>query len=152
MSRLLARALLTAVVAGVALTNLENEQELLAWELLLVLILLWDMRGMPRVLADDHPPLFDPSPAESRRLPRSLSSTELDVIDALSGYLGPERRLQPLLKGIAVHRLQLQGVSFESPAAVRALGEEEWSWLANPTNETPSPETLEAVVSSVEGL
>jgi hypothetical protein len=77
---------------------------------------------------------------------------ELGVIDAASGHLSPERRLQPTLRRIAAHRLRRLGVDFDTPNAVVLLGEEEWSWLADPGEEAPSPETLEKIVSRLEGM
>ena len=151
MSRLLAQAALVAAIAALALTQLVNERELLVWELLLIAVVIWEMRGLPGVLADD-PPLFDFSPKEPRHLPRAVSSTELSVIDALSGHLGPERRLQPTLERIAVHRLQRRGIDFDSATAVGVLGEDVWSWLADPAKEKPSPETLETIVSRLEAM
>jgi hypothetical protein len=138
-------------VSAIALIQLESEQELVVWELLLLGVVIWSMRGLPGVISDDAP-LFDLPPGEQRHLPRAVSSMELGVIDVLSGHLGPERRLQPTLKRIAVHRLQRRGIDFESPAAPRALGEREWSWLAHPTQETPTAETIERIVSRLETL
>lgn len=152
MSRLLARAVVVSVVAAIALTQLDNEQELLAWEILLLGIVIWEMRGIPGGRFGDDPPLFDLSPVEPRRLPRAISSSELSVIDAISGYLGPDRRLQPALLRIAMHRLHRQGMELDSPAAALALGESEWSWLASPTSEAPSADMLDRVVSSLERL
>jgi hypothetical protein len=74
------------------------------------------------------------------------------VIDALSGHLGPDRRLQPALRRIAAQRLHRVGVDLTSPAAVDALGEETWTWLNQTSGEAPDVETLEAVVSRLERL
>ncbi|HSJ85315.1 MAG TPA: hypothetical protein VLA91_16055 [Acidimicrobiia bacterium] len=152
MSRLLAQAVLVATATGAALTQLDSTQELLVWELLLVGVVIWQIRGLPGVLAPADPPLFDLTPREPRRLPRAVASMELSVIDAISGHLGPERRLQPSLERIATHRLQRQGIDFSSPKAVAALGDEEWSWLATPKREPPSPELLETIVARLEGM
>lgn len=153
MSRLLIRALLVAGVAAVALTQLDNEQELLAWELVLLGVVIWEMRALPGSSVDvNDPPLFDLSPREQRRLPRAVSSMELSVLDVVSGHLGADRRLHPTLKKLAVHRLRGQGVDFDTPAAVKALGEDEWAWLSDTPREEPTMETLEAVVSRLEEL
>ena len=152
MSRLLIRALLVAGVAAVALTQLDNEQELLAWELVLLGVVVWEMRALPGSVDVDDPPLFDLSPREQRRLPRAVSSMELSVLDVVTGHLGPDRRLHPTLKRIAVHRLSGQGVNFDTPAAVEAIGEDEWAWLAGPPRDEPTLDTLEAVVSRLEEL
>ena len=152
MSRLLIRALLVAVVAAVALTQLDNEQELLAWELVLLGVVIWEMRALPGSVDVNDPPLFDLSPREQRRLPRAVSSMELSVLDVVTGYLGPDRRLQPTLRRIAVHRLRGQGVDFDTTAAAKALGAEEWAWLADTPRDEPTLETLEAVVARLEEL
>ena len=152
MSRLLAQAVLVATATGAALTQLDNTQEPLVWELLLVGVVIWQIRGLPGVLAAADNPLFDLTPSEPRRLPRAVASMELSVIDAISGHLGPERRLQPSLERIAAHRLQRQGIDFSSPRAVAALGEEEWSWLATPTRKPLSPEMLETIVARLEEM
>jgi hypothetical protein len=152
MTGLIARAVLIGAVAALALSQLDGGEELLVWELVLVGIVIWELRRLPgRHLADD-PPLFDLQPEEPRRLPRAVSSIELGVIDAVSGHLSPERRLQPTLRRIAGHRLRRLGVGFDTPDAVGLLGQEEWSWLADPGEETPSPEMLETIVSRLEGM
>jgi hypothetical protein len=152
MSRLLAQAALVAIAAAAALTQLDDTPELLVWELLLVGVVVWQIRGLPGMLDADDPPLFDLTPSEPRRLPRAVASMELSVIDAISGHLGPERRLQPTLERIAVHRLQRQGIGFATPRAAEALGEEEWSWLANAAKEPPPPEMLESIVARLEAM
>jgi hypothetical protein len=152
MTRLLGRAVLVGVVTAIALTQLQDEQVLLAWEALLIAIVIWQMREIPTGELIDDPPLFDLSPREHAQLPRVVSSAELTVIDALTGHLGPDRRLQPALMRIAIHRLLKRGIDFDSEAAARALGETEWSWLTNPTDKSPGVETLESVVSKLERL
>jgi hypothetical protein len=152
MTGLLARAVLVAAVAALALSQLDGGEELLVWELVLLGIVSWELRRLPGRHPADDPPLFDLQPEEPRRLPRAVSSMELGVIDAASGHLSPERRLQPTLRRIAAHRLRRLGVDFDTPNAVVLLGEEEWSWLADPGEETPSPEMLETIVSRLEGM
>jgi len=151
-TRILVRAGLVAAVTALALTQLENEQQLLAWELLLLGVVIWQVRQIPTGDVADDLPLFDLSPREGARLPRVVSSAELTVIDALSGHLGPERRLQPSLNRIAAHRLDKRGIDFESRAARDILGETAWAWLSNPTDVATDVGTLEAVVSRVEEL
>jgi hypothetical protein len=152
MTGVLARAVLVAGVAALALSQLDGGEELLVWELVLVGIVIWALRRLPGRHPADDPPLFDIQSQEPRRLPRSVSSIELGVIDAVSGHLSPERRLQPTLRRIAAHRLRRLGVDFDTPNAVGFLGEEEWLWLADPGEETPSPDTLETIVSRLEGM
>jgi hypothetical protein len=152
MSRLLAQASLVAIAAAAVLTQLDNTPELLVWELLLIAVVIWQIRGLPGMLDADDPPLFDLAPSEPRRLPRAVAAMELSVIDAISGHLGPERRLQPTLERIAGHRLHRQGIGFDSPRAAELLGAEEWSWLATPAREPPTPAMLESIVARLEEL
>ncbi|HSK06177.1 MAG TPA: hypothetical protein VK990_01570, partial [Acidimicrobiia bacterium] len=147
MTGLLARAVLVAGVAALVLSQLDGGVELLVWELVLVGIVIWELRRLPGRHPADDPPLFDLEPDEPRRLPRAVSSIELGVIDAVSGHLSPERRLQPTLRRIASHRLGRLGIGFDTSDAVGLLGEEEWSWLADPGEESPAPETIEKIVS-----
>jgi hypothetical protein len=152
MTKILVRAGLVAVVTAVALTQLQNEQQLLVWELVLLGVVIWELREIPTGEVVDDRPLFDFAPRERARLPRVVSSAELTVIDALSGHLTPDRRLQPSLRRIAAHRLGRKGIAIESREAADVLGEPEWVWLSNPTDVAPDLETLEAVVSRLEEL
>lgn len=152
MSRLFARAVLVASVAALALSQLDRGQQLLAWELLLLGVVIWEMRRVPGSAETDDPPLFQLSSSDAPRLPRSVSSMELNVIDAVLGHLGPSRRLQPALKRIAQHRLRRRGLSFDSPAAAAALGEDQWRWLAQPGDEPPSLDDIELLVERLESL
>lgn len=152
MTRLLAKAALMSVLAAAALVQLESGRELLVWELILLAIVIWEMRGLPGAVPGEDRALFDVTPREPYRLPRAVSTIELNVIDAISGHVEPERRLQPVLRRIATHRLGRGGLDLESPAAPAALGDEAWSWLAEPAREPPSVEALETLVSRLEGL
>jgi hypothetical protein len=152
MIRLLVRALLVAVVSGIALTQLQDEQRLLAWELVLLGVVIFQIRELPTARVFDDSPLFDLAAGERARLPRVVSTAELSVIDALSGHLGPDRRLQPALRRIAAQRLRKSGIDLDSQAALDALGETEWAWLNNPSGDVLDVGTLEAVVSSLEDL
>jgi hypothetical protein len=152
MTRLLARAVVAAAVAAAALTQLHDTQRLLAWELILLGVVVYQMRVLPSAKLIDDPPLLDLSPAERSRLPRPVSTAELTVLDAVTGHLAPDRRLQPILVRIATHRLRKRGLELESQAARDAMGEETWSWLASPTTVAPEPAKLEVVVASLEEL
>jgi hypothetical protein len=152
MTGVLARAVLVAGVAALALSQLDGGEELLVWELVLLGVVIWELRRLPGVHPAEDTPLFDLQPEAPRHLPRAVSSIELGVIDAVAGHLGPERRLQPTLQRIAAHRLRRVGVDFDTPAAVGRLGEEEWLWLADPGRERPSLETLETIVARLEEM
>lgn len=152
MIRLLVRAVLVAAVAGIALTQLQDEQQFLAWELVLIGLVIWQIRDLPSArFRQDRPLLVFPA-RERAHLPRVVSTAELSVIDALSGHLGPDRRLQPALRRIAAQRLHRVGVDLASSAARDALGEETWVWLNQASGEALDVETLEAVVSRLERL
>jgi hypothetical protein len=152
MTGVVARAALVAAVAALALSQLDGGEELLVWELVLLGVVIWELRRLPGMQPADDPPLFDLQPEALRHLPRSVSSIELGVIDAVAGHLSPERRLQPTLQRIAAHRLRRDGIGFDTPAAVGRLGEEELTWLADPGNNSPSLETLETIVARLEEM
>lgn len=152
MIRLLARAMVVAAVAGIALTQLQGDQRFLAWELVLIALVIWQIRDLPSPSFVQDRPLFGFPARERAHLPRVVTTAELGVIDALSGHLGPDRRLQPALRRIAAQRLRRVGVDLASPEAVDALGEETWAWLNQASGEALDVETLEAVVSRLERL
>jgi len=152
MTRLLIRAAVVAAVAAVGLTQLRGEQQLLVWEMVLLGVLIWETKRLPTGAVLEDPPLFDFSATETARLPREVSTVELMVIDALSGHLGPDRRLQPMLRRIASHRLEKRGVALDSAAAADVLGEEVWLWLSTPAAAAPAVGELESVVSKMEEL
>jgi hypothetical protein len=152
MSRLVIRAVLIAALAGVALVQLRSESELIAWELLLLLVVVLEIRQMPTSAEIHDPPLFGNTAAEPVRLPRAVATAELTVLDAVSGHVGPDRRLQPMLRRIAVGRLGAIGVAFDSPAAIQRLGATQREWLEGAGTEPPDPEMLERLVSAVEAL
>ncbi|HEY7470274.1 MAG TPA: hypothetical protein VIC07_12180 [Acidimicrobiia bacterium] len=152
MTRLLLRAGLVAAITAIALTQLQTTHHLLAWELVLLAVAIWEMRLLPagRVRADR--PLFGSTWSEPVRLPRAVSSTEWMVMDALAGRVGPDRRLRPALVRIASHRLHQMGVELDSPRAGALLGEEEWEWLTASSAEAAQPEIVDRVVSRLEEL
>jgi len=151
MIRLFIRAGLVAAVTGMALTQLQTRHRLLAWELVLLGVLLFEMRELPSGRVVNDRPLFRFSTGEPARLPRAVSSTELIVVDVLTGRLSPDRRLQPVLRRIASHRLHKRGIEFDSATATATLGEPEWLWLATPATRVPDAGELENVVAKLEG-
>ncbi|MFZ0627468.1 MAG: hypothetical protein WAN34_13310 [Acidimicrobiia bacterium] len=152
LGRLLLRAVATAAVAAVALSQLQSESELLVWEILLLVVVVMEMRSIPSVGEGGDKPLLPTSALTTNRLPRSVASLELMVIDATGGHLAPERRLQPVLSLIAAHRLSRMGIDPASPDRARVLGERQWVWLATPTSDPVDLGLLEEVVSSLEAL
>lgn len=152
MIRLIVQALLAGVAAAFLLLQLSQTQELLAWELLLLALLVWQLREIPGRTDVFVPPLFDFDPPDKARLPRTVSATELATVDALSGYMSPERRLRPMLTGIANHRLRRRGIPLDSSAAVEQIGEESWRWLASASDEAPESKELERLITRLENL
>lgn len=152
MIRLIVQALLVGVAAAFLLLQLSQTQELLAWELLLLALLVWQLREIPGRTDVFVPPLFDFDPPEKARLPRTVSATELATVDALSGYMSPERKLRPMLTGIANHRLRRRGIPLDSPAAVEQIGEESWRWLMSASDEAPESKELEGLITRLENL
>ncbi len=152
MIRLIVQALLVGVAAAFLLLQLSQTQELLAWELLLLALLVWQLREIPGRTDVFVPPLFDFDPPDKARLPRTVSATELATVDALSGYMSPERRLRPMLAGIANHRLRRRGIPLDSPAAVEQIGEESWRWLTSASDEAPESKELERLITRLENL
>jgi hypothetical protein len=150
MIRLLLRASLVGLVAGFALTQLETAYHLLAWEFLLVAVAVWEMREMPSEQAVEVRPLFTRRSAEPARLPRVISSTELMVMDAVSGRVTPDVRLQASLRQIASHRLLKRGIAMDTQAAVDSIGAEHWRWLMTPVAEVRDLAFMEGLVSTLE--
>ena len=152
MTRIVLQALGAGVVAAVLLLQLKETQELFAWEILLAVLLVWLMSRLPGRVEVVEPPLFDPDRRGHARPPRSLSSTEFLVIDALQGYLSPERRLRPALRRLASHRLERHGHGIESPRAVELLGEENWRWLLSDDDEVPEAKVIDDLLTKLEVL
>jgi hypothetical protein len=150
--RLLLRAVGIAALAAVALSQLQNESELLVWEVILLAVVVMEMRSLPSVGETGDQPLLPLSRISTSRLPRSVASTELMVVDAIGGHLAPERRLQPALARIAAHRLSRMGIDPASTDPAAVLGERQWAWLATPTSDPVDLGLLEDVVSSLEAL
>lgn len=152
MIRILAWALVAAVAAGTILTQLQGTAELAFWEVLLVALVVLQYRGIPDRNDPLERPLFSLSVPEPRRLPRDVASMELAVIDATSGYLGPDRRLRPALIRVAQHRLARLGHDLDSEAAFELLGEEQWTTLMSKGEESMSAKDLQALVSRLEEI
>ena len=152
MTRLIVQALLAGVAAAFLLLQLSRTEELLAWELLLLALLVWQLREIPGRTDVLVPPLFDFDPPDKARLPRTVSATELTTVDAVSGYMSPERRLRPMLTRIANHRLRRRGIPLDSPAAVSQIGEASWRWLMSASDEAPEAKELERLITRLEDL
>ena len=152
MTRIVVQALVAGAVAAVLLLQLKETQELFAWEILLGLILIWMVSRIPGRVEHFAIPLFDFDRQRGYRAPRSLASVEFVVIDALQGYLSPERRLRPTLRRIASHRLQRRGLAIDTSPAAEALGEDNWRWLMSEDDETPDPGRVDEVLTRLEAL
>jgi hypothetical protein len=151
-NRLLIQAAIAAAIAGFSLAQLQQVPEVLAWEGLLLVLLIWQLREIPIRREDLAPRLFGGGHSVGKRLPRAVSSIELSMIDAMSGYLSPDRRVRPMLRRLAVHRLGRSGLQLDSPGAVERLGEENWQWLISTSDEVPDPGRIEDLVRQLEAL
>lgn len=152
MIRILLWAAVAAGAAGLILVQMQGTAELALWEVLLVLLVILQYRVIPDRDDPLEKPLFTLTIAEQRRLPREVAGMELAVIDATSGYLGPDRRLRPSLQRIAEHRLARLGADLDSKMAFEILGEVEWATLMSKGEDALSPDDLEALVSRLEEL
>lgn len=152
MIRILIWAALAAGAAGLILVQMRGTAELALWEVLLVLLVVLHYRVIPDRDDPFEKPLFTLAVAEPRRLPREVAGMELAVIDATSGYLGPDRRLRPSLQRIAEHRLARFGAELDSRSALDILGDVEWETLMSKGEDALSPDDLEALVSRLEEL
>ncbi len=150
MTRLLIRAVIVSILTGLILTRLATDQQLVFWELVLLVVLFWQMRELPRTGIRRGPALFAFGSSEPPRLPRAVVGQELAVLDAVSGHLAPERRLQPSLRRIAAHRLDKVGVDIATEEARSRLGPETWDWLMAPSPGPPDIDELDQVVASIE--
>lgn len=152
MIRLLLRAALVSLLTAFILTQVGLDQQLVVWEIALLAVLVWQLTELPRDAAGPDRPLFEWARREPSRLPRVVTGHELAVVDAVNGYLAPERRLQPLLRQIASHRLAQIGVSLESSGARDRLGPETWDWLIARAPHVPESRELDAMISRIEEL
>jgi len=152
-SRIVIRAVLAGALAAVLLVELQQSSKLLAWEILLLVLLIWQMRDVPGLVDDRAHPLFESSRDRERsRLPRAVSAAELAVSDSLAGHMSPERRLRPVLRRLAEHRLGRHGILLDSPGAADRLGEPGWLWLMSGSEEPPDRAVLEQLVGRMEQL
>jgi hypothetical protein len=152
MIRLLLSALVAGVLASTLLVQLSQTRELLAWELLLLALLVWLLRELPGRGDTFSRSLFDLDPADHTRLPRVVSTTELAVVDAVSGYVSPDRRLRPMLNRMASHRLARHGLTMDSPESVAKIGESNWLWLTSSSDAQLELDELERIVARLEDL
>ena len=77
---------------------------------------------------------------------------ELAVLDATTGYLGPDRRLRPALARIAEHRMSRLGHKLDSQAGLELLGKQQWNTLMSRGEDSMSAKDLEALVSRLEEI
>jgi len=152
MIRLVVWAMIAAASAALILFQLRGAAELALWEGLILLLVAHQYRGIPNRGDPLEVPLFALPTPDPQRLPRSIASSELMVIDATSGHLSPERRLRPALRRIAEHRLDLRGVRLDSPEAAELLGRQQWDTLMLSGDEAATAEELDLLVSRLERL
>jgi len=150
--RLIVGATLAAGAAALILYQFQGTTELAFWEILLLVLVYLQYRAIPDRGDPLSKPLFRLPEYDPPRLPRTLASMELSVIDATTGYVLPDRRLRPLLQRIASHRLGKHGVLVESPRAKLLIGAEEWETLQGSGDESVAMERLDALVTRLEAL
>lgn len=152
MTRLILGAVLAAGAAGLILAQFQGTTELAIWEILLLVLVFLQYRRIPDRGDPLSDPLFTLPTYNPPRLPRELASVELSVIDATTGYVNPDRRLRPMLRRLAEHRLGQHGLDLESKEAAERFGPGGWTILN--TDGEPSIELndLEALVSDLEKL
>lgn len=152
MIRLVVWAMVAAAAAALILFQLRGAAELALWEGLILLLVAIQYRGIPNRGDPLEVPLFALPTPDPQRLPRSIASSELMVIDATSGHLSPDRRLRPALRRIAEHRLDLRGVPLDSLQAVELLGQQQWDTLMVGGDEAVKAEELDSLVTGLERL
>lgn len=152
MMRLILGAALAAGAAALILLQMQGTAELALWEVLLLVLVVLQYRGIPNRGDPLGEPLFRLPKYEPKRLPRDVAATELAVIDATSGYLSPERRLKPVLRRVTEHRLGRRGLTMQSPGAAAALGQENWNTLMSEDDGPIDLAELESLVERLEHL
>lgn len=152
MIRLVVWAALAAGAAAFILYQFQGIAELAFWEILLLILVFLHYRTIPERGDPLSGPLFRLPEYSPMRLPRTLASTELSVIDATTGYVSPDRRLRPMLQRIASHRLGKHGIALESPGAEQLLGAEPWRTLMETGDYALTRDDVEALVQNLESL
>lgn len=152
MIRLVASASLAAGAAALVLYQFQGTTELAFWEVLILVLVFLQYRSIPERGDPLSTPLFRLPDQESVRLPRTLASLELAVIDSTTGYVSPNRRIRPIVDRIARHRLGHRGLDLDSPQAKATLGEAQWLTLMNTSDDALTTSDLEALVTEIEKL
>jgi hypothetical protein len=152
MIRLVAWAALAAGAAALILYQFQGTTELAFWEILLLVVVFLQYRTIPQRGDPLSEPLYRLPEYNPVRLPRTLASMELAVIDATTGYVSPDRRLRPALQRIASHRLGKHGIALDSSRAKETLGNEQWSTLMDTGDAALTTEEVEALVQNLESL
>jgi len=139
---------LAAAIAGVLLVQLSRTAELVAWEVLLVLLLFVLWRVFPSRRRDRVPPLFGRRPKDRPIPPRSVSTFELAAVHAYSESLGADRRLKVLMRRIAGHRLGRAGIKPGTPRAAEVIDPILWAEGLDPLSKAQ----IERIVEQMENL
>lgn len=152
MIRLVTWAALAAGAAALVLYQFQGTAELAFWEILLLVVVFLQYRTIPERGDPLSEPLFRLPEYDPVRLPRTLASMELSVIDATTGYVSPDRRLRPMLQRIASHRLGKHGIALESPRAEQMLGVDPWRTLMETGENALTSDDVESLVQNLESL
>lgn len=152
MTRLVIGAVLAALAAGLILAQFQGTAELAIWEILLLVVVFLQYRRIPDRGDPLSEPLFTLPKYDPPRLPRELASMELSVIDATTGYVIPDRRLLPILRRIAEHRLNRHGLHLGSKDAANNFEPAAWKMLNTDGEPSVDLGDLEALISDLERL
>lgn len=153
MKRAVVFSLVVAAVAALILTFLEEVVELLAWEVLLLLVLVILYRLFPGSSQQATTPLFSRERQSRPRPPRSITSFELAATQAMTEAPGADRRLRTLMRRILDHRLG----GLDPPARLEEglPSEQTGSLITRLLSEDRQPLTaseIEGLVDELEGL
>ncbi len=121
MTRYIGFAVVIGAMAAALLVQLNETAELVAWEVLLVLLLVILIRLFPRHGQSLTPPLFGGSKKEEPHSPRQVASFELAAVHAFSESAGADRRMKSQLRRIAGHRMRRRGIRPGSPYAAEVI-------------------------------
>ena len=114
-------AVVAAAIAVVILAQFDGTAEVVAWEILLIALLVVLWKVFPSEDRDRVPSLFARTSEERSIPPRSVSSFELAAVHAYSESPGADRRMRTLMRRIASHRLTQLGVTPGSSRAAELI-------------------------------
>ena len=148
MIRVFVGAVFLAGLAALLLLQLESTTEVVAWEVMLVALVVGALRLMPRGETESVPSLFNTESVPDPRPPRSVSSFELSAIHAFSESPGADRRIKSELRRIASHRLRRRGIGQRSMRTYELVDRSLWDDGSRPL----SSSQIKKIVNQLEDL